>query len=200
MLTQTHKLVVLLASAGILVGFIAMVEARGDERERHSMVEDVAALGGETADRPAPDWSLPTREGSTLSLRDLRGKVVFLNFWASWCPPCVEEMPSMEQLARKYQGRDLVMVAVSQDDSAEAVEAFLNSSDPSTGEPIMPSGPVTMRVALDPSAATSRSYGTERLPETYIIDREGRVVARFVNKYDWGREEVDRFIERLLRQ
>lgn len=197
--SQKRKAVVLLLGVAVLVGLIVMVEAKGSERVRHAMVEDIVALGAETADRPAPDWTLTTVRGETLSLSDLRGKVVFLNFWASWCQPCVEEMPSMERLSRKYEGRDLVMVAVSQDESFEAIGAFLKKRD-EENKPIFPPGEVTMKIPLNTSGQLSRTYGTERLPETYIINREGQIVARFVNKYDWEREEVDRFIERLLRQ
>mgnify|MGYP000745985204 CR=1 FL=1 len=188
---ERQKGIVLVVCLAVLVGLVVMVEARGSERVRHSMVEDIAALGAETAARPAPSWNLKTLSGQELSLEDLRGKVVFLNFWASWCPPCREEMPSMERLARKYEGRDLVMVAISQDEDMNAMQTFLSS--------VMPDGKLTMRIPLDPPGATGRNYGTEKLPETYIIDRDGQIVARFVNKYDWDREEVDRFIERLLR-
>ncbi len=183
----------------MLVGLIVLVEARGNEQVRHAMVEDIVALGAETADRPAPQWSLMATDGQKVSLEDLKDKVVFLNFWASWCQPCVEEMPSMERLSRKYEGRDLVMVAISQDDSMEAIGAFLQKRD-QEGKPIFPRGEVTMQILLDTSGTVSRTYGTQKLPETYIINRKGQIVARFVNKDDWDREEVDRFIERLLRQ
>jgi thiol-disulfide isomerase/thioredoxin len=192
MLSSVQKAGILGVGALILIGLSVFVEARGREEIRRSMIEDIAALGGEAADRPAPAWSLPTEQGGQLDLASLRGKVIFLNFWASWCPPCREEMPSMEDLARKYEGRDLVMVAISQDTEVDKMRGFLRS--------VMPDQRWTMQIPLDPEGVTSRQYGTQLLPETYIIDREGRVVARFVNKYDWNRPEVDRFIERLLRQ
>lgn len=191
-MTQQLKIAVLIVGLVGLVGLVLLVEARGSERVRRSMVEDIAALGAETADRPAPDWTLKGVDGQEYSLKDLRGKVVFLNFWASWCPPCREEMPSMERLARKYAGRELVMVAISQDEDFNQMQRFLGG--------VMPDGQLTMQIPVDPQGRTSRLYGTEKLPETYIIDREGQIVARFVNKYDWEREEVDRFIERLLRR
>ena len=169
-----------------------LVEHRGNESVRRSMVEDVAELGAETADRPAPLWRLPLDGAEPLGLSQLRGKVVFLNFWASYCQPCREEMPSMERLARKYADRDLVMVAVSQDEDVDQMRRFLAD--------VMPDGKLTMAIPLDPGGATAKAYGTELLPETYIINRDGRIVARFVNKYDWNRAEIDRFIERLLRQ
>lgn len=191
-MTTTNKAIVVALGIAIMVGLVVLVEARGKEGIRRSMVQDIAELGAETADRRAPDWSLPTEKGGQLSLQDLRGKVIFLNFWASWCAPCREEMPSMENLARKYQDRDLVMVAISQDEDPEQMRGFLRR--------FMPNGDWTMQIPMDPSGQISQSYGTKLLPETYIIDREGQIVARFVNKYDWNRDEVDRFIERLLRQ
>jgi thiol-disulfide isomerase/thioredoxin len=189
--TTTQKAVVLVLGVLIIGALTAYVEAGGQEEIRRSMVEDIAALQAETANRPAPDWTLTTQDGRKLSLKDLRGKVVFLNFWASWCPPCREEMPSMENLARKYKDRDLVMVAISQDTDQEQMNGFLGR--------FMPDGKYTMHIPLDPDGDVARAYGTQLLPETYIIDREGQIVARFVNKYDWNRDEVDRFIERLLR-
>jgi hypothetical protein len=98
MLTHIQKAGILGVGALILIGLSVFVEARGREEIRRSMIEDIAALGGEAADRPAPAWSLPTEQGGQLDLASLRGKVIFLNFWASWCPPCREEMPSMEDL------------------------------------------------------------------------------------------------------
>lgn len=190
MLSQTEKLIVLALSLALLVGLVVLVEARGSESVRYAMVEDIVALNAETAHRPAPSWNLKGTDGQALALEDLRGKVIFLNFWASWCPPCREEMPSMENLSRKYQGRELVMVAISQDEDLQAMQSFLST--------VMPDGQLTMKILVDSQGLTSRAYGTEKLPETYIIDRDGQIVARFVNKYDWERPEVDRFIERLL--
>ncbi|MEO1269334.1 MAG: redoxin domain-containing protein, partial [Myxococcota bacterium] len=107
----TQKLAVLVMGAVILVAMVVWVESQGSTAIRRSMVEDLAVLDAELADRPAPDWTLTDLQGNPVPLTSLRGKVVFLNFWASWCAPCREEMPSMEELARKYQGRDLVMIA-----------------------------------------------------------------------------------------
>ncbi len=187
------KALALFVSVLAMAGFIGMVEAGGDRGDQASMVADIAALDAEIAHRDAPPFVFKRfdKPGS-IDLSKYRGKVIFLNFWASWCPPCREEMPSMEQLARKYKGRDLVMIAASQDDDQAQLRAFLKQ--------VMPDGELVMEVGLDPGGQTAKLYGTQLLPETYIIDRDGRVVARFVNKYDWMRPEVDRFIERLLRQ
>ena len=98
----------------------------------------------------------------------------------------------MERLARKYKDRDLVMVAISQDEELPAMRQFLRQ--------VMPDGELNMLIPLDSDGAVKQAYGTNLLPETYIIDREGQIVARFVNKYDWERPEFDRFIDRLLQQ
>ena len=192
MLTTMHKAAVILFGLIVFVGLAVVVEGRGSEEVRQVMVEDIAALQAETADRPAPDWTLPLDGGGQLSLTDLRGKVVFLNFWATFCIPCREEMPSMERLARKYRDRDLVMVAISQDEDLPTMRKFLSQ--------VMPDGELTMEIPLDPPGDVKKAYGTDLLPETYIINREGQIVARFVNKYDWQRPEFDRFIDRLLQQ
>lgn len=184
------KVAALLCGVLILAALIFVVESRGSSSIRQSMIKDVAALGGEVSDRPALPDGLVTRDGKPLDLTQYRGRVVFLNFWASWCPPCREEMPSMEQLARKFAGRGLVMIAATQDDDRQAMDAFLSQ--------VMPDGKLQMQIAFDRDGVVARRYGTRLLPETYIIDPEGQIVARFVNKYDWTRPEVERFIERLL--
>lgn len=188
----TQKLAVLVIGVATLIAMVVWVESQGSTAIRQSIVEDVAVLDAELADRPAPDWTLQSLDGTPVPLASLRGKVVFLNFWASWCAPCREEMPSMEKLARKYQGRDLVMIAATQDDDMAALNAFLKR--------FMPEGQPVMQIVHDPGGEVAKAYGTQLLPETYIINREGQVVARFVNKYDWVRPEVDRLIERLLRE
>ena len=189
---RTQKIAVLVTGVMILMGMMVWVENQEDVAIRRSIVEDIAVLNAEVAGRPAPAWDLKLIDGGSLALSSLKGKVIFLNFWASWCGPCREEMPSMESLARKYKDRDLVMVAATQDEDRVALDAFLMK--------FMPTGKPVMRIVLDPAGAVAKSYGTKLLPETYIIDRDGQVVARFVNKYDWMRPEIDRLIERLLRQ
>ncbi len=158
-----------------------------DDGDLVAAVED---LDGQWVDRQAPNFELPDRQGNVHQLGDYHGEVVFLNFWASFCAPCREEMPSMEALVRQYQDRGMVMVAVSLDEGWEEIDQFMDS--------FLPGQRSAMTVLLDDGESTAHRYGTEFLPETYIIDRDGRIVARFVGDYDWGKPEVNQIIEGLL--
>ncbi|WP_158542540.1 peroxiredoxin family protein [Lujinxingia litoralis] len=154
------------------------------------LVDAVVALEGQWVDRVAPAFELPDRQGQQHSLSSYQGQVVFLNFWASFCEPCRKEMPSMESLVRQYRDRGMVMVAVSLDAEWGEVDGFMQE--------FLPGQRSAMTVLLDSENQISRLYGTEMIPETYIIDREGTIVARFVGDYDWTRPEARQLIEALL--
>jgi peroxiredoxin len=114
------------------------------------------------ATEPAAAFTVTTPDGSWLSLQDLRGKVVLLNFWATWCEPCREEMPAMERLARTYRERGLAVLAVSMDrDGASIVRPFLKRHD------------LTFLVGLDPEQTVARLYRVWALPSTIIVGRQG---------------------------
>lgn len=158
--------------------------------ENTARLELIAQLGGEWVGRSAPDFVLPDLKGQKHRLTDYRGKVVFLNFWGSFCAPCREEMPSMERLVRQYKERGLVMIAISFDPDLADAQNFMQQ--------FLPGRESAMTVLHDPSSQSGQQFGTDLLPETYIIDQEGRTVVRFVNTYDWGRPEVKNLIENLL--
>ena len=123
---------------------------------------------------PAPDFTLPTLSGAPIHLAELRGKVVLLNFWATWCVPCRTEMPTLEALYQRYKDRGLDVLAVNLDlRSTAGVAAFLQEVG------------VTFRVGLDPSWSIARAYRVLGLPTTYLIDRAGNVVVREVGERDW---------------
>jgi peroxiredoxin len=186
-MTPSHKLILLtLAAAAAALVLIAPWSA-GQDR---ALVGMVATLNGQWVGRQAPSLALPDLEGQQHTLAEYRGQVVFLNFWGSFCAPCREEMPSMEALVRDYKERGMVMVAISLDPEAQDAREFMQT--------FMPGERSAMTVLHDPQGTSSQLYGTELLPETYIIDRQGRVVARFVNAYDWSRPEVRQLIEFLL--
>ena len=137
----------------------------------------------------APDFALPTLSGETVRLADLRGKVVFLNFWATWCVPCRTEMPTIEALYQRYKGRGLDVLAVNMDKSSTTgVEAFAKEAG------------VTFRIVLDPSWSAARAYGVRGLPTTYLIDRTGNVVVREVGERDWMDDGSRRTVEGLLQE
>jgi thiol-disulfide isomerase/thioredoxin len=123
---------------------------------------------------PAPDFTLPTLSGEAIRLADLRGKVILLNFWATWCGPCRAEMPVIEALYQRYKDRGLEVVAVNLDIlSTAGVAAFVQEVG------------VTFRVGLDPSWSIARAYRVLGLPTTYLIDRAGHAVVREAGARDW---------------
>jgi peroxiredoxin len=131
-------------------------------------------LLGRRGPRLAPDFAVTDLDGRTVRLSALRGRVVLLNVWTTWCPPCREEMPSMEQLHRKLGDRDFVLLAVSQDeDGKRAVE------------PLVREVGVTFRVLLDPERQVGDRYGVWGYPESFVIDRNGFVVERVIGPRDW---------------
>jgi peroxiredoxin len=134
----------------------------------------------------APDWNLRSVKGAPVSLSQLRGEIVFLNFWATWCAPCLEEMPSMERLYAQFEGRGLKMVAVSVDDDEVAVKNFLSENN------------ITLPILLDPGGKVSRRYGTFKYPETYLIDGRGVVAKKIVGPRNWDDRTLHGVIEALL--
>lgn len=135
----------------------------------------------------APDFALPDLEGRVHRLSEYAGKVVFLNVWATWCPPCREEMPSMERLHRRYAAEGLAILAVSEDEGGqEPVESFVRSLG------------LTFPILLDPEGVIPRAYGVTGYPETFLIDRSGRVVHHTIGPADWFADEARGMIETLL--
>lgn len=137
----------------------------------------------------APDISVVSlTNGTTLKLSDLKGKVVLLNFWATWCPPCREEMPSMMKLNRFMVGKPFQMVAVSIDEGGkQAVEGYFKESG------------YSLPTYFDESGASSKSYGITGVPESFIIDKQGILVKKIIGGAAWDSPEVVAFIEGLMK-
>ena len=125
------------------------------------------------AGQPAPTFELPRLDAPPVSLPSLRGRVVLLNFWATWCKPCEEEMPAMQRLYTALAGPDFELVAVSVDASPEDVKQFRDRLK------------LSFPIALDPDKRVSSSYQSYRYPESYLIDREGRILSRYIGPRDW---------------
>ncbi len=123
--------------------------------------------------RPAPGFDLPDLAGNPVRLEDQRGKVVLLNFWATWCKPCEAEMPAMERLHRSLADRDFVLLAVSVDDTSDVVEAFRDRLG------------LSFPILWDPAKRVSQRYQSFRFPESYLIDRDGTLVSRFIGPREW---------------
>jgi thiol-disulfide isomerase/thioredoxin len=133
------------------------------------------------------DFELETLAGGTRSLNSFKGKVVFLNFWATWCGPCRQEMPSMERLYQRLKGKGLEIVAVNLHEDKATVQKFIDEYK------------LTFPVLLDKNGRVGSTYGTRSIPTTYIIDRKGFVVAGTIGTREWDSDEYVRFFERLLK-
>ena len=137
--------------------------------------------------KAAPDFSLPNIDGQQVSLQQYRGKVVFLNFWATWCIPCREEMPVLERLHQTYHAQDLAIVSIDLKESADQVKTFFQKHS------------LSFPALLDQDGSVFRDYLVAGMPTTYLIDREGTLLARGVGGRDWTRAEALQLIQELIK-
>jgi peroxiredoxin len=139
--------------------------------------------------QPAPDFLLPDLNGQVVRLSQLKGKVVMLNVWTTWCPPCRQEMPTMERLYQRLKSSEVLMLAVSQDvDGRNTVVPYLQE------------GGFTFPVLLDVRGEVGKKYGVTGYPETFIIDRQGKVVYHHIGYNDWSQPTVETALRRLADQ
>ena len=136
----------------------------------------------------APDFLLKDLHGNTIRLHDLRGKVVFLNFWATWCPSCRLEMPSMESLHKEFSSQGLAVLAVANRESAEDVQSFYKEHN------------LSFPALLDHNAKASELYETWSLPTTFLINKRGYVVGKVIGYRDWDSEQSKAFFVQLLKE
>ena len=138
--------------------------------------------------RPAPDFTLPGLDGKMVSLADHKGHVVLLNIWATWCPPCIDEMPSMETLYKEFKGENFEILAVSIDAlGARAVAPFMKKYN------------LSFPALLDPEGTIKSLYQTPGVPESFIIDQQGIVVEKIIGPRNWAAPEVVRYFRDLLK-
>jgi len=134
----------------------------------------------------APDFTLTDLSGNRVSLRSLKGKVIFLNFWATWCVPCRQEMPTMEKLHREYKRDGLEVVVVNLRETKEEVLKFVNELS------------LTFTVLLDKDGKVSEEYGVWSLPLSYFINRKGEFVGKVIGYRKWDSPEAKAFFRELL--
>lgn len=133
----------------------------------------------------APDFKLKDYQGRDVQLSSLRGTVVLVNFWATWCSTCVVEMPSMERLVQRLHGKPFRLLAVSVDDDWAAVRKFF------------PKG-TALEVLLDTPRDTPKRYGTDKFPESFLVDKDGQIRQFVVSNRDWDTGDTQACIESLL--
>ena len=138
---------------------------------------------------PAPDFTLPGLDGKMVRLADYKGKVVLLNIWATWCPPCVEEMPSMEELYQKLKAEGFEILAVSMDISgAQAVRPFMEKHK------------LNFPALTDTEGAVKSLYQTTGVPESFIIDKDGIIVEKVIGPRDWASPGAIRSFRNLIQR
>ncbi len=135
----------------------------------------------------APDFSFEWNGGAA-RLADLRGRTLVLNFWATWCPPCVAEMASLNRLHQRIAEHGGMVLGVSVDEEAAAYDQFLQAQQ------------IRFPTYRDPSKRISSRYGTFMYPETYIIDRKGRIARKVIGPQNWDSPELVAYLETLLRR
>ena len=160
----------------------------------HAAAFELPPLGHRLTPLPeapvAPDFRLLDMDEQPHALSDYRGKVVMVNFWATWCPPCRREMPSMERLYRQYRDRGFVVLAVNQWEDPDHVFAFTGQLSESPSFPIL----------FDPGSEASGAFAVKGLPSTYLVDKQGRIRYRAVGGREFDHPEVRKIIEALLRE
>ena len=138
--------------------------------------------------KTAPNITLEYLKGGKVELKNvIKGKVVFLNFWATWCGPCKEEMPSMEALYKQFNDRNFIFLAISVDyEGLKPVKAFIEKSH------------YTFPVLLDPKCDTLDLFAVTRIPTTFIIDKEGRILGRAIGPRNWKSPEIESILNQLI--
>jgi len=132
----------------------------------------------------APDFTITADNGRTVSVPSFGGKLLVLNFWATWCPPCVQETPSLSRFAQAYAGKGVVVMGVSVDKDEKVYRAFLQRFNP------------LFLTARD--SKIHEDYGTFMYPETYIIDAKGKVLKKLAEPADWMDPQMTQYIDSLL--
>lgn len=177
--------VILLLAAGL--GGAGWSVARGLDQVSHGR-ERLARTLLDVTERTGPpiDFALENTKGETVRLSSFGDKTVFLNFWATWCPPCVEELPSLRRLYHQLKDHpDFVFLAVSTDESWDDVKTFFSDD------------PAPFPVLLDRGGEIARRYGTTKFPETYVI-RNGRLVGHIVGPRSWDRWFAEGWLREVL--
>ncbi len=138
----------------------------------------------------APNFVLEDMDEYEYDFSEYRGKVVLLNFWATWCPPCRREMPSMERVYQKLKGENFTVIAINQMEDGDRVFAFTGTLDTQP----------TFNILLDSKSQVSQRYGVRGLPTTYLIDKKGKIRYRAIGGREFDHPEVEKIIQGLMNE
>jgi cytochrome c biogenesis protein CcmG, thiol:disulfide interchange protein DsbE len=171
-----------------LIGFVSLSSRRPGAANPEPETPPLSKVSTVPAGKLAANFKLKDLRGKEISLAALRGKVVFLNVWATWCAPCREEMPSIESLYRDFKAnKNFVVLAVSQDTDGGLVAPFVKQNH------------LQFTVLLDPANEVGERYDVNGIPETFIIGRDGRIVAHHVGPYDWSNADIREALQELIK-
>jgi len=166
----------------LLVGGSLYLGSASSSRPAYEPVQAVAV-----GDK-APDFQLRDTKGNPVSLSSLSGKVVLVNFWATWCPPCRAEMPSMEKLNQAMTGEDFVMLAINiEENGRESVAEFLQKT------------PHTFSILYDDQGVVQKLYGVYKFPESFVIRKDGIIDDRVIGAIDWAHPETIAYFKELTK-
>lgn len=171
---------------GAPVASAVAAPARGQDPRLDGAIKALALIRP-TRVKSADDFRLPTPEGGEFRLAAHRGHMVLVNFWATWCPPCLAEMPAMERLYRQHKDAGLVIVAVSVDLDPRVVKPFVDKHG------------FTFPVALDSRMEVADRYGVRALPSSFIVDRAGNLAALAIGPREWDNRAAHALVEGLTR-
>ena len=134
----------------------------------------------------APDFTVVADNGRTVSLDDFGGRLLILNFWATWCPPCIQEMPSLDELQKRFKDSGVVVLGLSVDKNEKDYRNLLSKAN------------VSFLTARDPENRINQEYGTFKFPETYIISKNGKVIQKIIGPANWTDDNMVGYVRSLL--
>jgi thiol-disulfide isomerase/thioredoxin len=158
--------------------------ANNDRAELDRLFEEMFVLRTSQISSPL-EFRLNDVNGRQVSISEFRGKIVFLNFWTTWCPPCRIEMPSMEKLHQKFKNKDFAMVTINLQESATQVKAFFKEYK------------LTFTALLDTSGEVGTSFRLYQIPTTFILDKKGRIIGKAVGPREWDSKDAFALFEHL---
>jgi peroxiredoxin len=178
-----------LLKRSVLIGFITLV-LLGGAVTAITYWNSKGSSKDASGYRAAPNFALQDAEGKVHKLSDFRGKIVLLHFWASWCPPCLGEIPNWLEMAEQFKGKPVQLFAVSLDESWQAAHKVLPTDR-------LPAGVVSV---IDPKTQVSEQYGSYAFPETYLISPKGEIITKWVGPQDWKNPNFVRMMDELSKQ